>query len=64
VVNRSTGHRRNGNRGRLSYLHLAVKALGLIFLSVALIRDTGHAAIYVPAIAALAASHRVLVTKE
>lgn len=44
----------------LSCLHIALKICGIVALTVALFRDSSHASIYVPAIAALATSHRLL----
>lgn len=45
---------------RITYLHFALKGLGIVALIGALFRDYSHAHIYVGGIVALAASHRIL----
>jgi hypothetical protein len=56
----SARNRPSSARYRLNRLHLAVKVLGIAALVAALFKDSGHAAIYVPGIVALASSHKLL----
>jgi hypothetical protein len=50
----------NRNSRSLGYLHFALKVVGIAGLIGALHTDKQHAHIYVPAIVAVALSHKVL----